>query len=310
MIAGDEFDVATLSLDAKKRLNALKNLDIEHSKIHREFLAELAAVEKKYHTKYQPLFDKRADIVNGEYEPTEDETKVPETVEDYTQLTAEEGQAVKEGPVKGVPDFWLQALLNHTHIGSTISDQDREALKALKDIKVSYLADNPGFSLEFVFGENDFFTNTSLTKTYYLSEPDVTTDDDEYVFDRTEATIINWKEGKDLTVKVEMRKQRHKESNKTRVIKRTVPAETFFNFFKSKSLPNPDDETAEEVDFDELENQLEFDYQIGEEFKDRIVPQALQFFTGEASMEDDEDFDFDDEEGFSGEDEDSEEDDE
>ncbi|KAI9152518.1 histone chaperone [Blastocladiella emersonii ATCC 22665] len=280
-----EFDITLLSADAKRRLNALKKLELQGNVIHRQFLAELTELEKKYHVQYQPIYEKRAAIVTGEHEPTDAETEVPETVQDFTALEAEEGEAVEEGPVTGVPKFWMRSLLNHPQIAELITEADEAALASLKDIKLHYLDDNPGFSLEFVFGENDFFANESLTKTYFLSEPEADTDsDEEYVFERTEATPINWKDGKDLTVKVEVRKQRHKDTNKTRVVKRTVPADSFFNFFKSQKVPGPEDE-GEEEELDELEAMLEMDYQMGEEIKDKIIPQALKWFTGEAAMD-------------------------
>jgi len=111
--------------------------------------------------------------------------------------------------VTGIPRFWLNALRTHPQIADLITEQDEVALEALTDIKLSYLADNPGFQLEFIFGPNDFFTNTSLTKTYYLAEDDDGESDD-LLYDHAVGTKIDWKEGKNLAVKVETKKQRHK----------------------------------------------------------------------------------------------------
>jgi hypothetical protein len=52
-------------------------------------------------------------------------------------------------------------------ISETIEEKDEEALKALKDIRLSYLDDKPGFKLHFTFDKNDFFEDGELTKTYY-----------------------------------------------------------------------------------------------------------------------------------------------
>jgi nucleosome assembly protein 1-like 1 len=205
---------------------------------------------------------------------------------DFTKLEPVEGQIQAEVNVKGVPGFWRTALVNNRNFADLISERDDEALASLIDIKVSYLEDNPGFVLEFVFSENEFFSNTVLTKKYYLTDADGEDDDidEEYILDRTEGTPIEWKEGKDLSFRVEVKKQRHKNTNKTRVVKRTVPCETFFNFFKSQKLPTSPEE-AGDMDEDEaqmLEQKLQLDYQIGEEIKDEIVPLALRWFTGEA----------------------------
>ena len=64
-----------------------------------------------------------------------------------------------------------------------------------------------------------------------------------------------------MTVKIEIKKQRNKNTNKTRTVKRTVPTETFFNFFKPPQAP----ENVEEGDEDELQElgeKIEADYEV------------------------------------------------
>ena len=41
-----------------------------------------------------------------------------------------------------------------------IADDDIPALEALKDIRCEYTDDMSGFKLIFVFGENEYFSNT------------------------------------------------------------------------------------------------------------------------------------------------------
>ena len=60
-------------------------------------------------------------------------------------------------------------------------------------------------------------------------------------------THIDWKEGKNLSVRVEIKKQRHKATNKTRTVKKTVPAETFFHFFKALEIPEDSEEVDDEM---------------------------------------------------------------
>lgn len=70
-------------------------------------------------------------------------------------------------------------------------------------------------------------------------------------------------------------------------MKKTVPTESFFNFF---SPPTPPDE-EEEADED-IEERLELDYQLGEDIKEKLIPRAIDWFTGEAlQFENLEDFD-------------------
>lgn len=76
-------------------------------------------------------------------------------------------------------------------------------------------------------------------------------------------------------------------------MKKTVPTESFFNFF-APPKPPADDESATS----DIEERLELDYQLGEDIKEKLIPRAIDWFTGEAlqfeQLEDDFEGDFDD----------------
>ena len=59
-------------------------------------------------------------------------------------------KAPAEGP-NGIPEFWLTALKNHIALSELITERDEEALRALVDVRMSYLVDQAGFKLEFEF---------------------------------------------------------------------------------------------------------------------------------------------------------------
>ncbi|KAJ3202577.1 hypothetical protein HDU67_000425, partial [Dinochytrium kinnereticum] len=287
-------EVADLAPEVNRRLNALKNLQDQHARIESKFREEVIALEKKFLEQYKPLYEKRAAIITGNVEPTEEESKRVKKEGD----DEEEDDIGPAGPppadgsgVKGVPGFWLTALRNHPMIASTITDRDEPALQSLKNVTFDYLSGNPGFKLDFYFDDNEYFANKVLTKTYYLIN---STDGSfgDIIYDRAEGTPIEWKEGKNLAVTVEIKKQRHKASNKTRTVKKTVPAPTFFSFFKP---PNPEDEDDEEG-AEEAEDQIEADYEMGELIKEKIIPHAIDWFTGKA-LEFEEGFGEDDWEG-------------
>ncbi|KAE8666877.1 Nucleosome assembly protein 1 [Hibiscus syriacus] len=67
----------------------------------------------------------------------------------------------------------------------------------------------------------------------------------------------------------------------------------FFNFFKPPEVPD-DDEEIDEDTAEELQNQMEQDYDIGSTIRDKIIPHAVSWFTGEAIQGDDLDIDDDD----------------
>lgn len=67
-------------------------------------------------------------------------------------------------------------------------------------------------------------------------------------------------------------------TKQTRVVKITVPTESFFNFFSPPQPPTDDDDTVAT----DIEERLELDYQLGEDIKEKLIPRAIDWFTGEA----------------------------
>ena len=86
------------------------------------------------------------------------------------------------------------------------------------------------------------------------------------------------------------------DTNRTRLVRKARPAESFFNFFTPPVPPTQDAIDNDEIDediLDELDEKLEMDYQLGEDIKEKIVPKAVDYFTGKAlefdMMEEDDD---------------------
>ena len=72
----------------------------------------------------------------------------------------------------------------------------------------------------------------------------------------------------------------------SRVVKKVIAADSFFNFFSPPTPPT--EEALESGDFEEddlaaLDERLELDYQVGEDFKEKIIPRAVDFYTGKVS---------------------------
>lgn len=107
----------------------------------------------------------------------------------------------------GIPEFWLSAMKNQISLAELIIDRDEPALKFLTDIRMEYL-ERPGFRLIFEFAENEFFSNKLITKTYFYQEESGY--GGEFIYDHAEGDKIDWKPSKDLTVRVESKKQRNK----------------------------------------------------------------------------------------------------
>ncbi|KAI5480200.1 nucleosome assembly protein 1-like 1 [Pseudohyphozyma bogoriensis] len=314
--------IESLPAPVRRRITGLKGVQAEHAKIEAEFQKEIFELEKKFAEKYRPLYEKRRALIEGSREPSKDEIEKGEKEEDedeedfdsededeeprprerIPEPTAEE---LASAP-KGIPEFWLTALKNHLGLSELITERDEEALKFLIDVRLSYPTEKPGFTLVFEFeeGAKAFFSNTTLEKTYYYQ--DEVGYEGDFVYDHAVGTEIQWVEGKNLTVRVETKKQRNKNTNQTRIVKKVVPTDSFFSFFTPPVPPEDEDEDIEE----DIDEKLELDYQIGEDLKERVIPRAIDFFTGKALRyeQGDGDFDSEDDDEFDEDEEDSDDD--
>jgi nucleosome assembly protein 1-like 1 len=287
--------------DVKRRVGALRKLHESHIALENEYQREIRLLSKKYEALYAPLYDKRREIVVGSYEPKDDEI----LEEEDGPATVEE---VKDGEEadqkhKGIPDFWVQALTQHPMIQQICTPEDEEALEALEDIRATAEDPNtPGFTLTFTFGENPYFSDRTLTKSFIIG----VAKNGEHEIKGVRSTKPKWNAGKNLTVQIVTKKQKHKTKG-VRTITKEEPKKSFFNFFDSptdEAIANEDEEAMESV---------EQDYEIADILREMIIPQAVLWFTGEAEdnnfMGGEDDFD-DEEQDEDDDDEDDDEDDE
>ena len=307
--------IQSLPKSVKRRIKALKKLQFDSSKIEGDFYKEVHELECKYAAKYTPLFEKRSKVVTGGVEPTDEECDWPSDEEkedekedvknkakvgDGEKADSEEKEKEKKednegADVKGIPNFWLTVFKNVDMLSEMIQDHDEPILNHLQDVKVQFSStQDMGFTLEFYFESNKFFNNTVLTKQYQMrSEPD---EADPFSFEGPEIVKckgceIDWCKGQNVTVKTIKKKQKHKGRGTTRTITKTVQNDSFFNFFTPPTVPEEDSEMDED-----LEALLAADFEIGHFIRERIVPRAVLYFTGEA-LENDDDFDEEEEEG-------------
>jgi nucleosome assembly protein 1-like 1 len=340
--------VANVPAAIMKRVNALKNVQLKMLDIESKFYEDLHLLECKYAQLFEPLYEKRKQVITGEYEPTEDEGKW--ILDDDLDLTANSDAKVddkkSESPsqlvkdikskvslnevgstavdVKGVPDFWLQTFRSVELISDMIQEHDEPVLKHLSDVRVRLHDQKPyGYTLEFHFNDNDFLNSKVLTKTYELKteydqkDPFAYEGPDLY---KCKGCTIDWKKGKNVTVRVVKKKQKHKGHGTIRVISKEIKQDSFFNYFDTPTPPSDSskspassstegekkaikDHADEDADVKDDEGLYAADFEIGHFFKERIIPKAVLYFTGEIAddecyddFEDDEDDEDDDDE--------------
>ncbi|XP_028406490.1 nucleosome assembly protein 1-like 1 isoform X1 [Dendronephthya gigantea] len=322
--------IESLPKAVQRRIKALKNIQVSCMKLEAEFYRDVHALECKYAEKSKQLYEQRDSVINGDYEPTDEECEWASDDEDEEdggdneqklsqnelkdKATLDENKVDTETlpeNVRGIPEFWLTAMKNVDHIADMIQEHDEPILKNLTSIDLKFIDEEKtsqesgegekevtmGFVLEFHFAPNAYFNNSVLTKTYKLSceidkeapfgfeGPEIT---------HTTGCTIDWKKGKNVTVKVIKKKQKHKGKGQGKYVNKTVKADSFFNFF------TPPEVQEEEMD-EETEQLLEADFEIGHFFRENLIPKAVLFFTGEAmddefDEEEEEDEDDDDDE--------------
>lgn len=59
--------------EVRRRIKALKRLQLQTQELEAHFYLEVQQLEAKYQKLYQPLYDRRRDIITGSHEPTDEE---------------------------------------------------------------------------------------------------------------------------------------------------------------------------------------------------------------------------------------------
>jgi len=288
----------------KRKVDALKNLQLEHIKLQAQYNKRIQELELEFEKLHRPLYDKRAAIISGEYEPTDEECQLPpnlsenefngdqenSTVSEDRPIFTEEEEKEISSKIKGIPGFWLGCMNSTYNFGESIEDHDRQVLRYIKDIKLTYnnSDDVLSYRLDFIFNKNPFFTNEVLTKTYYLkSKPD---EKNPFSYDgfevfKSEGCEINWNPGKDVTTKKKRVKQLNKKTGESRSVDKEVELDSFFFFFQPPQLPEGGVESIDE----EMGALMALDFELGELIRQSLIPRASLYYAGYLVDDDDED---------------------
>lgn len=298
------------------KINALKNIHLNIVGIEEKFYEELHQLECKYAKLYEPYFEQREKIITGEHEPTASESQwefdenkddpiasndsgngndVKDIIKDMETKFDISDQSKPED-FTGIPHFWIQVFRRVDLINDMIQEHDVDVLEYLTNIKVIMNELKPyGFTLEFHFRENEYFTNKVLTKSYELTCDRDSLDPLAYdgpVLYKCHGCEINWNKGKDVTMRTIKKRQKHKSTGTVRVILKEEKQDSFFNYFDTptadgvrpsfRKILNPDAPDNEDEEDDEIgEDLCNADFEIGHFFKEYIVPKAVLYYTGE-----------------------------
>ncbi|KAH9279691.1 Nucleosome assembly protein 1-like 4 [Echinococcus granulosus] len=240
------------------RVDALKTLFKKRASIHSEYLKELYALEFKYARLYAPIYLQQRAIVTGKdvEEMEEDEPLAnPKTLGD-----AELDVSLNCAPGLGIPGYWAKVLRAAPLMRNYLTEMDMEILQYLEGIRYSFSKklSSPGFRLVFMFKQNPFFKDIVLMKQFSLKFIDQCEDLNEFgptKVTSTKASQIDWTSSHEPTGDVAV-----------------PPKDSFFNLFR--------DLQPDALDTPEYVQMME-DYDICVYIRDRVLPYAVYWYTGE-----------------------------
>lgn len=251
--------LSELSPEQMVLLEGLKKVQENIDKYESAFEAELEALDKKYKVLKEPELKKISEAARGD---------------------------------NGLPNYWYHVLMNHGVFASYLEEGDEEPLKfliGLRSVDYKDKVGNEGFSIEFYFNENPYFTNNVLVKTVYfektkkkLGEKTDAGSQEDDVTPRPSGTTIDWKPGKNLTVKTTTKKKKNKQG-KVKNFTKIEPCPSFFNFFGSYD----DSDFFKDMEEEQIDEIIEMDIETCETIRDTVIPNSLKYylFVDEPSLE-------------------------
>ena len=255
----------------KKKLVAIKKLVCERMALEREFKKEHNKLEFKYEKLYRPFYERRQKIIEGEEKP--DIEQIREKLAEL-KINEEEAKAEKENE-KGIPEFWYKCLENCQDI--MINEKDKNVLKKLKLIKCTP-EENGNFTLEFFFEPNEYFENEVLKREFIL--------DEDFDIKEIKSDEIKWKSDEvNPTIEIKQKKVKNKRTKQIKTVQKKEKIPSFFSSFKNmvkkdgdkaKDAEKDDDDDDEEGD----EMTIEEEYDQALQFKEEIIPYAIEYYLG------------------------------
>lgn len=263
----------------EKRVQALREQQDALDNLQEEYKRERLELEAKFIAQKAAYFEKRGKVLAGE-----------------ADAGAAEGDATESGSAT-IPDFWLDCFSAVPEIAALITEEDADALAHLVDVACSYNEDYSEYTLSFHFEPNEYFTNSVLTKRYEVV-PNLF--DESLGLAACDGCEVNWKPGKNLTVKEIKKKQKSrsgKNKGQVRTVTKTVPKPSFFAFFKSVQEGEDSEQPQNEEEGDEYGEgngapgpratlSIDEHYDVGHMIRVLVIPDAILLYTGEKEMVD------------------------
>ncbi|KAM3138143.1 hypothetical protein pb186bvf_009816 [Paramecium bursaria] len=259
-----------LELKVKLKAIALNVYLMEKKSLDTKLEREMKKLQKQYDKQAAELYQKSNEIIEGSRLLTEEELK---DVDFYLEgdEASQKNSALIQEPLYG---FWYNALKNSDIIAQEIKERDEPILKHIIKVEYQQQDGSENFTLLFYFQQNDFFQNTILKKKFVLKDGENPV--------KSEGTMIDWNEGKNVTKKQMKKKRVNKTTGMIDFTTQEVEAESFFNFFKSINLEDKEiiEKLVQETKLDKYQERMDIDYDMARMIIDEIIPYSLEYYLG------------------------------
>lgn len=164
----------------QKKLLCIQKINEERTRTQENtYEVEYLNLKAKFEDEYSKLHEQIMGIVKG----TTSISDFNISEEEYAKYKIEKSSTSDEA---GIPGYFKKALINSALSYYEINENDEKILDHLSEIRIVPLSDKISFTLEFIFSENEFFTNSTLQKTFTFSTKD-------HMLHKVTSIPINWK---------------------------------------------------------------------------------------------------------------------
>lgn len=136
-------------------------------------------------------------IIQGKHQFTDSD------FQEIGELLTEQEQETKHNyfTEEKISEFWLKVFMNSDVIGEHVEERDEPLLKHLEKVEAGKSEDLKTLWVDFFFSQNEWFSNDKLHKEFTLEGE---------VIKKSSGTAVEWKEGKNITVKIVKKKNKKK----------------------------------------------------------------------------------------------------
>ena len=149
-----------------------------------------------------------------------------------------------------IDSLWLTMLSKIEVVRNALTEEDKKIMKHLKFMEVFKFEDSRNFSIEFIFEENEYFSNNKIR----IDTIHDNGDESGETIAEIKCDKIEWKEKKDVRHVETKEKPKHRKGKKLPAKVTLERTDSFFWIFQD--YKRPDDDEVDDEDIEEMEKNM------------------------------------------------------